>query len=218
MPTANENNFRDRSSEERRPGLSSRQFDISGQIEPNVISTRDLLEPIFMRTFYLGVMVPFLFSYLGSSNALVSLNEQARWLVGRLTLVWPILSAQFELVQKVRGLGHATSFGFMCGLLWVWPVTFAAASLHEHKKRSKNIAAVSVKEWLQFAVAFPFGIVFLVFDTTKITSPLFGFHADQHNVFYFRQWFVFSGTAIVLGVLLYAFGRAILARILVNSD
>jgi hypothetical protein len=184
----------------------------------SMISTRDLLEPIFMRTFYFGVIVPFLFSYLGSSNVLAPLIGQARWVVDGLGLVWPVLSTQFELVQRVRGIGHAASFGFMSGLLWAWPVVFAVVSLREYVKRTKVVSAVSTKERLQFAVVVVVAIVPLVADTTRIASPLYGFHADQYGIFYFRQWYMFSGMAIVLGSLLFAFGRAILARIVVGSD
>jgi len=153
---------------------------------------------MFMRTFYLGMLVPFLFSYLGSSNILVPFNGQAQWVVSALSPIWPVLSAEFELVRGVRGLGQATSFGSMSGILWVWPIIFAAASLREYAKRPKGISSVSTKEVLQFFVAFPFGVFFLIFDTTRITSPVFGFHADKHGLFYFRQWFLFSATAVVL--------------------
>src|SRR4051794_40391983 len=103
--------------------------DAIDQVPPGAISTRDLIEPMFMRTVYFGVMVPLLFGYFGSSNVLVTLNGQAQWLVSRLAPIWPVLPAQYEQVLEVRGPGHAASYGFMSAALWAWPVIIAAACL-----------------------------------------------------------------------------------------
>jgi hypothetical protein len=174
-----------------------------------MISTRNLLEPIFMRTFYVGVLAPFLFACLGSSNALAQFNEQSQWLVHGMAPIWPALPAQYELVLEVRGQGHAVSYGLMCAALWTWPIICAVAFLRAHTKRRKEILPVSPKEIGQFIVAFPFAFLLMVLGQTTTAGP-FGFYADEHGFFYFRQWFVFSVTALVLGILLYVVGRMIL--------
>jgi hypothetical protein len=179
---------------------------------PGTISTRDLLEPIFMRTFYVGVITPLLFAYLGSSNLLTPFNEESRWLVSRLASIWPALPAQYELVLEIRGPGHAASYGLMCAALWAWPVICTVAFLWEHAKRRKEILPISPKEIGQLIVAFPFAFLLMFLGQTTITGP-FGFHADQWDFFYLRQWFVFSVTALVLGILLYVVGRIILDRV-----
>ena len=191
---------------------SSERRDEAGQAPPGTISTRDLIEPIFMRTFYVGVFAPLLFAYLGSSNVLAPFGEQSRWLVSRLSPIWPALSAQYELVLEVRGPGHASSYGLMCAALWTWPVICSIAFFRGHVKCRKEILPISPKEIGQFIVAFPFVFLLLALDQTRITSPLFGFHADQYDLFYLRQWFLFSLTALVLAVVLYVVGRIILKR------
>jgi len=40
----------------------------TNQTADGMISTRNLLEPIFMKTVYVGVIAPFLFAYLGARN------------------------------------------------------------------------------------------------------------------------------------------------------
>jgi hypothetical protein len=171
-----------------------------------------LIEPIFMRTFYVGVIAPLLFAYLGSSNVLAPFNEQSRWLVSRLAPIWPALSAQYELVLQVRGAGQASSYGFMCAVLWAWPIICSIGFLREHIRRGKNVLPISSKEIGQFIVALPFAFLLLGLDQTRITNPLFGFHADQHGLFYLRQWFLFSLTALVLAIVLYVVGRTVLDR------
>src|SRR5579862_9469213 len=66
-------------------------FRNTDQVAHSAISTRGLIEPIFLKTFYMGVTVPFIFAYLGSSNALASFDAQARWLVGAMGWIWPVL-------------------------------------------------------------------------------------------------------------------------------
>jgi hypothetical protein len=183
------------------------------QVTPSAISTRNLIEPIFMKTFYIGVIAPLAFAYLGSSNVLAPFYGQSQWLVSVLARIWPVLPAQYELVWEVRGPGHAASYGFMCAALWAWPVFCAVVYLWEHAKRRKEILPISPKEIGQFMVAFPFAVLVLVFDSTGIASPVFGFHADKPVLFYLRQWFLFALVALVLGILLYALGRTILDRI-----
>ena len=189
-----------------------------GQATLGKISTRQLIEPIFMRTLYFGVIVPLLFAYVGSSSVLASFSEQSQWLVSRLAPIWPVLPAQYELVREVRGPGHAASYGFMCAALWAWPVICAAAFLWEHAKRRKEILPISPKEIGQFIVVLPFAVLVLVFDLTRITSPFFGFHADPWDIFYLRQWAVFGLTALVLGILLYVAGRIILDQTWRRTD
>jgi hypothetical protein len=176
-----------------------------------MISTRDLLEPIFMRTFYVGVIAPFLFAYLGSSNVLAPFVEQAQWLVSGLALIWPTLPTQYERVLEVRGVGHAASYGFLCAALWVWPAICAVAFLREHARRRQQVLPISPKEAGQFIVVFPFAILFLLFDQTKIANSLTGFQPDRWGFFYLRQWFVFGLIALVLAVLIYVVGRNILS-------
>jgi hypothetical protein len=171
------------------------------------ISTRDLLEPLFMRTVNVGVFAPLLFAYLGSSNVLVPYIEQSQWLVSRMAPIWPALQAQYELVLNDLGAGHAASYGFLCAVLWTWPVICAATFLWAHEKRRKEILPISTKEIGQFFVVLPFAFAFLVFDQTKVVNLLFGFHADHWGFFYLRQGLVFSLTALVLAILIYAVGR-----------
>jgi hypothetical protein len=152
-----------------------------------------------------------LFAYIGSSNVLAPYIKQSQWLVSSMAVIWPSLLAQYELVLEVRGPGHAASYGSMCAALWAWPVICAVAFLREHARRSKEILPISPKEIGQFIVAFP------ILGQTTIKG-LFGFYADQRGFFYFRQWFVFGGTALVLGILLYVLGRIILERTWRRTD
>jgi hypothetical protein len=182
------------------------------QITHEEILTRDLLEPLFMRTVNVGVFAPLLFAYLGSSNVLVPYIEQSQWLVNRMTPIWPSLQPQYELVLRDLGVGHAASYGFLCAVLWTWPAICAVTFLRAHAKRRKEILPVSIMEIGQFLVLLPFAVLVLVFDQTKVTNLLFGFHADLWGFFYLRQGLVFGFTALVLAILIYAVGR-----IMINS-
>jgi hypothetical protein len=182
----------------------------AGLAQPGAISTRDLIEPIFMRTVYVGVIAPLLFAYLGSLGALAPYNEESQWLVSKLAPIWPVLPSQYELVLKIRGVGHATSYGFMCATLCVWPLICAAAFLWGHARRGKEILPISPKEIGQFIVAFPFGVLVLVFDRTKVTG-MYGFNTGQWSL-YLEQWFVFAITSLIVAILLYMTGRIILDR------
>jgi hypothetical protein len=182
----------------------------AGLAHPGAISTRDLIEPIFMRTVYVGVIAPLLFAYLGSLGALAPYNEQSQWLVSKLAPIWPVLPPQYELVLKVRGAGHAASFGFLCVALWAWPLICAVDFLWEHVKRRRVILPISPKEIGQFIVVFPFAVLVLVFDRTKV-GGVFGFNADQW-FFYLWQWVLFGSTALILAIVLYVVGRFILDR------
>jgi hypothetical protein len=182
------------------------------------ISTRDLIEPVFMKTIYIGVIVPCLFAYLGSSDILDSLDVQSQWLVSALAWIWPVLPAQYELVREVRGAGQSVSYAFMCGALWAWPIVCAGLYLREHMKCQRRILPISPKETGQFIVVFPFAVLVLVFDTTRIASPLFGFQTNHTTLVYLRQWFLFALTALVLGILLYVLGRIVLERIRCQTD
>lgn len=185
------------------------------QAAPGTISTRDLLEPIFMRTFYVGSIAPFLFAFLGSLNVLAPYVEQARWLVASMAPIWPALPPQYQLVLETRGPGHAASYAFMCAALWTWPVIVAAVALREHARRRKQILPISRKEIGQFVVVLLFAFYFLVADTTTSGNhPLIRFRADQWGFFYLRSWFLFSITALLLAILVYAIGRVVLDRTL----
>ena len=178
-----------------------------------VMSTRDLIEPIFMRTVFISLIAALLFVYLGSSNALAPFDAQAQRLVSLLAWIWPALPVQYELVRQVQGVGQSASYAFMCVALWAWPIGCAVAFLRGYAKSRKKVLSISPKEIGQFFVALPFGVVFLVYDITEVDSPLFGFPVNYPIFLYLRQWFVFGTTAIVLGSLLYAFGRILLERI-----
>jgi hypothetical protein len=175
-----------------------------------MISTRELIDPIFMKTLYMGVMTPLLFAYLGSTNALAQYLPQSEWLVTRLAVVWPALPPQYELVLKVRGPGHAASFGLMCAALWTWPAIFAAILLKQHAARRSKILPFSTKEILQFILVVPFVFISLVLDDTRSRTPLNAFYPDQWDFFYLRQWFLFTLPALVLAILIYAIGRRFL--------
>lgn len=164
-----------------------------------------------MRTFYVGVIAPFLFAYLGSSNVLAPFVGQAQWLVSRLAPIWPTLPTQYERVLEVRGPGHAASYGFFCAALWVWPAICAVAFLREHVRGRQQVLPISPKEIGQFIIALTFAILILVFDQTKIASPLTGFQPDHLGFFYLRQWFLFGLVALVLAILIYVAGRNILS-------
>jgi hypothetical protein len=202
-------------SEKSSPGVSDegKPATVAGGSTGGVISTRELIEPIFLKTVYIGVIAPFLFAYLGSSDVLISFDAQSQWLVGVLARIWPVLPVQYELVREVRGVGQSVSYAFMCAALWAWPVICAIAYLREHIRCQKKILPISAKEIGQFIVVFPFAVLVLVFDTTRVASPLFGFQVNHPTALYLRQWFLFALTALVLGILLYVFGRIILERI-----
>jgi hypothetical protein len=136
--------------------LSTAGVEDAEQVTTDTISTRNLIEPIFMKTIYIGVITPLLFAYLGSYDVLAPLSGLSQRLVNVLSWIWPILPGQYEVVLKVSGPGHAASYGFMCVALWLWPVTCAVAYLWRHAKQRKKILPISPKEIGQFMVAFPF--------------------------------------------------------------
>jgi hypothetical protein len=123
------------------------------------------------------------------------------------------LPIQYELVRQVQGVGQSASYAFMCAALWAWPIGCAVAFLRGHVKSQKKVLSISPKETGQFFVALPFGVIFFVYDVTKVDSPLFGFPVDHPILLYLRQWFIFGATAIVLGILLYVLGRILPERI-----
>jgi hypothetical protein len=178
-----------------------------------VISTRELIEPIFMKTVLISLIATLLFAYLGSSNILAPFDAQAQRLVSLLSWIWPTLPIQYKLVRQVQGVGQSASNAFMCAALWAWPIGCAVAFLRGHAKSQKKVLSISPKETGQFFVALPIGFIFLVYDVTEVDSPLFGFPVNYPILIYLRQWFVFGATAIVLGSLLYVIGRILLERI-----
>src|SRR5438552_19158605 len=182
----------------------------TNQTADGMISTRNLLEPIFMKTVYVGVIAPFLFAYLGARNLLAPFVEQAQWLVSRLASIWPTLPVQYARVLEVLGPGHAASYGFLCVALWIWPAICATGFLIAHASRRQEILPISPKEIGQFIMVFPFAILLLVLDQTRITNPLSGFQPDQWGFFYLRQWFVFGLTALVPSILIYVAGRNVM--------
>jgi hypothetical protein len=185
----------------------SLHIDELDQVAPDAVSTRDIIEPFFMRTIYVGGLVPLLFRQLGTSGALAPYLEQSRWLVGKLGAIWPALPLQCDVVLNVLGAGHAASFGFMCVALWSWPVICAVGFLRKHLQQRHGVLPISPKEVGQFLVALPVSFLALVLDTTKNPNPLYGFHADEWGFFYLKQWLVFSVLALILGILLYVIGR-----------
>jgi hypothetical protein len=182
------------------------------------ISTRDLIEPLFAKSFFISLIAALLFAYLGSSNILAPFDVQARWLVGILAWIWPVLPVQYELVRQVQGVGQSASYAFMCAALWAWPIACAVAFLREHVKFKKKVLSISLKEIGQFFVALPIGVISFIYDVTEVDSPLFGFPVNYPIFLYLRQWFVFAATAIVLGSLLYVLGRILLERIWRRSN
>ena len=208
-----EKNPLDRPSEGPSSASSSDRLVDADRATPRTIAMRDLLGPILMRSVYVGVFVPLLFAYLGSSNVLAPFVGQARSLVSRLAPIWPVLPAQYQRVLEIDGPGHAASYGFMCAALWVWPVICAVASLREHVRRRSEMLPISGQEIGGVIVIFPFAVLALVFDMTKDASPLFGFHVDRWGFFYLRQWLFFSLIAFVLTALIYLVGRIVLERI-----
>ena len=182
------------------------------------ISTRELIEPILTKAAFISLIAALLFAYLGSSNTLAPFDDQAQRLVGVLAWIWPVLPIQYELVRQVQGIGQSASYAFMCAAFWAWPLICAGASLGKHMKFQKEILPISRKEKVQFFIVFPWGIFFLVYDVTRVDSPLFGFPVNSRILLYLRQWFVFNVTAIVLGILLYVLGRILLERISRRSD
>jgi hypothetical protein len=183
----------------------------------DTISTRDLIEPIFTKAAFISLIAALLFSYLGSSNILVSFDAQSKWLVSVLAWIWPVLPIQYELVRQVQGVGQSVSYAFLCTALWAWPLLYAGACLRKHVRCQKEILPISRKEKVQFFIVFPWGFFFLVYDVTSLAGP-FGFPVNHSILLYLRQWFVFGVTAIVLGILLYVLGRILLERIWRRSD
>jgi hypothetical protein len=180
----------------------------SSQAMQGRLAVKDLLGPTCMRTLCVGVLVPLLFAYLGSSNALAPYIEQSQWLVGRMAPVWPALPPQYDLVLRTRGAGQAASFGFMCAALWIWPVIILVDLARKHARLRSEILPVSPAEIGAFIVLIPAGIFFLVLDTTTTTGPA-RFYVDRLGFFYFRQWFLFFGTAVVLATFIYLLGRIV---------
>jgi hypothetical protein len=180
---------------------------------PGAISTRELIEPIFTKALFISLIAALVFAYLGSSNTLVPFDAQARRLVSALAWIWPALPIQYELVRQVQGIGQSASYAFMSAAFWAWPLICAGVCLRKQMECQKEILPVSRKEKVQFLIIFPCGFFFLVYDVTKVDSPLFGFPINSAILLYLRQWFVFNLTAIVLGILLYMLGRTVLERI-----
>ena len=176
------------------------------------VSTRGLIEPLIMRSFYVGVIGPLLFAYLGSTNALAPYLAQSDWLVTKLAVIWPALPPQYELVLKVRGPGHAASFGFMCAALWTWPAILSAMMLRKHAARGSEVLPFSTKEILQFMLLVPFVFFSLVIDDTKSRTPLNAFYPDNWDFFYLRQWLLFTIVALFSAILFYATGRRFLNK------
>jgi hypothetical protein len=190
----------------------------SDDVTRGTISTGDLIGKIFTKTFFVGVIAPLLFAYLGSASVLVSLDAQSQWLVSKLAWVWPVLPTEYEVVRQVQGAGQSVSFGFMCAGLWAWPVICSVAYLRAHVKRKERIRPISPKEIGALIMVFPVAVLVLVFDVTRVASPLFGFLVHHATLLYLRQWFVFAPTAFVLGFLLYSLGRVILEQTWERSD
>jgi hypothetical protein len=178
-----------------------------------MISTRELIEPIFTKAAFIWLIAAPLFAYLGSSNVLAPFDAQAQRLVSVLAWIWPTLPRQYELVRHVQGVGQSSSYAFMCAALWAWPLICAGACLRQHIKCQNEILPISRKEKMQFFIIFPWGIFFLVYDLTGVDSPLFGFPINYPILLYLRQWFVFGVTAIALGMPLYVLGCILLERI-----
>src|SRR5579864_5920838 len=191
---------------------------VEGKLNDTDRVTRDpipagaLIGSIFTKTVYVGAITPFLFAYLGSSSALVSFDAQSQWLVSRLAWIWPVLPIQYELVREVRGVGQSVSYGLMSAALWTWPVICAVAYLRGYVRRQGAVLPLSPQEILGTAVMFPIAVLELIFDPTRVSSPLFGFPVNNTILLYLRQWFLFAAIAFVLGNLFYVLGRIILER------
>ena len=180
---------------------------------PSTNSGRIVIEPVFRKTFYVGLVTTLLFALLGSSNVLATYVEQAQWLITKMAPVWPALPPQYEMVLRIRGPGHAASFGFMCVALWTWPAVAAVAFLREHVRRRESISPISWEEKRAFILLFPFCFFLLWIDTTPPDTFVFGrLYPDQWGFFYLRSFLLFSGTALALAVLVYVIGRIILDR------
>jgi hypothetical protein len=182
------------------------------QVTQGTIPTGELIGPIFTKTFFISLIAALLFTYLGSSNILAPFDVQAQRLVSVLAWIWPTLPRQYELVRQVQGVGQSASYGFMSGALWAWPVICAVAYVREHVKCQKVVLPLSPKEICGIAVMFPFAVLELIFDPTRVASPLFGFPIKNTVLLYLRQWFLFASIAFVLGSLFYVLGRTILVR------
>jgi hypothetical protein len=179
----------------------------------DTIPTGRFLGPIFTRTFYVALVMPLLFALLGASGVLAPFAEQASWLIARMAPIWPSLPPQYELVLRIRGPGHAASFGFMCAALWVWAFAAAGAFLRAHARRRESVLPISRKEKGVFFLLLPFAFFFLLTDTTLSSNfPLTRFRADQWGFFYLRSFLFFFMTALVLAVLIYVIGRIIMER------
>ena len=178
-----------------------------------MITTRELIEPIFTKTMYVAFVTAVLFVLLGASGILAQFAEQTRRLIAGLVPVWPALPPQYEMVLRIRGPGHAVSFVLMCIALWMWPVVAAVAFLLAHARRRGSVLPVSWKEKGQFLILLPIAVFFLLADTTPSdTFPLARFRADQLGFFYLRSVFLFTATACVLAILIYEVGRLVMER------
>jgi hypothetical protein len=175
-----------------------------------MISTRDLLEPIYMKTFYIGVIVPLLFACLGSSGVFASYVGQAHWLINSMASLCPALPPEFELILKIRGPGHAASFGFFSAALWLWPVICAALFLRGYASQMGQILPISAKETVMFIFVLPLALFCLLVDTTISPTFVGRFRADKLGFFYLKSWFLFSLVALVIAIVIYLIGRAII--------
>jgi hypothetical protein len=208
MADVSEKNGVGRSVEGSPSASSSDRLSESGEAVPSPLAVKDLLGPTCMRTLSVGVLVPLLFACLGSSNALAPYIEQSQWLVSKMALVWPALPPQYELVLRTLGPGQAASFGFMCAALWIWPVIILVDLARKHARLRSEILPVTPAEIGAFIVLIPVGFFFLLLDTTTTTSPA-RFYVDRFGFFYFRQWFLFLGTAVVLATFVYLLARIV---------
>jgi hypothetical protein len=208
MPDVSEKNAVGRFVEGSPSASSSERRNEAGLATQSPLALKDLLEPTCLKTLYVGGLVPLLFACLGSSNALAPYIEQSQWLVGRMAPVWPALPPQYELVSRTLGAGQAASFGFMCAALWIWPVIILVDMARKHARLRSAILPVAPAEIGAFIVLIPAGFFFLLLDTTTTTSPA-RFYVDRLGFFYFRQWFLFLGTAVVLATFVYLLGRII---------
>lgn len=190
--------------------MSLQLDELNGAAAPGQISTRDLIEPLIWKCLFAGVICSLLFAYLGSTNTFAPYLAQSDWLVTKLGVIWPALPPQYELVLKVRGPGHAASFGLMCAALWTWPAILAAMMLKKHAGRRSEVLPISTKEILQFMVLVPFVFISLAVDDTRSRTPLNAFYPDSWDFFYLRQFLLFTLVALFFAILIYAIGRLFL--------